>query len=48
LPRGTDWKGLRLKAEIDVKGQRHAVRWACRQALQADGTLMLRPTPGID
>jgi len=48
LPRGTDWKGLRLKAEIDVKGQRYAVRWACRQSLQADGTLMLRPTPGID
>jgi hypothetical protein len=48
LPRGTDWKGLRVKAEIEVKGQRHPVRWACRQSLEADGTLTLRPTPGID
>jgi len=48
LPRGTDWKGLRVKADIDVKDQRHPVRWACRQALNADGTLTLRPTSGID
>jgi hypothetical protein len=48
LPRGTEWKGLRVKAEIEVKGQRHPVRWACRQALNADGTLTLQPTPGID
>jgi hypothetical protein len=48
LPRGTEWKGLCVKAEIEVKGQRHPVRWACRQALNADGTLTLRATPGID
>jgi hypothetical protein len=48
LPRGTDWKGLRVKGEIEVKGQRYPVRWACRQALNPDGTLTLRPTPGID
>jgi hypothetical protein len=48
LPRGTDWKGLRIKGEIEVKGQRYPVRWACRQSLNADGTLTLRPTPGID
>ena len=48
LPRGTDWKGLRLKGEIEVKGQRYPVRWACSQSLNADGTLTLRPTPGID
>ena len=48
LPRGTDWKGLRVRGQIEVKGQRHPVRWACRQALNADGTLTLRPTPGID
>ncbi|HTU67491.1 MAG TPA: hypothetical protein VMF52_16195 [Steroidobacteraceae bacterium] len=48
LPRGTDWKGLRVKAQIEVKGQRYPVRWACRQSLNADGTLTLRPTAGID
>jgi hypothetical protein len=47
LPKGTDWKGLRLKAELEVKGQRHAVTWACRQTLNADGSLTLRPTPGL-
>ena len=46
LPRGTDWKGLKLKAEIEVKGVRHPVRWACHQALEADGSLRLRPTRG--
>jgi hypothetical protein len=48
LPRGTDWRGLRLKAEIEVKGQRHPVRWACRQALDTAGLLTLRATPGLD
>jgi hypothetical protein len=48
LPRGTDWKGLRVKGEIEAKGQRYPVRWACSQALNADGALTLRPTPGID
>jgi hypothetical protein len=48
LPRGTDWQGLRVRGEIDVKGQRYPVRWACKQALNADGSLTLRPTPGLD
>lgn len=48
LPKGTDWRGLCLKAEIEVKGQRHPVRWACKQTLEPDGSLRLRPTPGID
>jgi hypothetical protein len=48
LPRGTDWKGLRVRGEIEVKGQRYPVRWACRQSLHADGSLTLRPTPGLD
>src|SRR5215813_13948345 len=43
LPKGTKWKGLRLKAEIEVKGQLHPVRWACRQKLNEDGSLTLRP-----
>jgi hypothetical protein len=44
LPKGTKWQGLRLKAEIEVKGQRYPVRWACHQKLNNDGSLTLRPT----
>jgi len=47
LPKGTDWKGLKLKAEIEVKGQRYPVRWASRQAMNQDGSLTLRPTVGL-
>lgn len=47
LPKGTKWKGLRLKAAIEVKGQRHPVRWACHQKLNDDGSLTLRPTVGL-
>lgn len=43
LPRGTKWQGLKLKAEIEVKGMRYPVRWACRQKLNDDGSLTLRP-----
>lgn len=39
---GQDWTGLRLSAELDVKGVRHPVRWACRQVLNPDGSLTLR------
>lgn len=47
LPKGMNWKGLKLRAEIEVKGERHPVRWACKQTLNADGTLALRPTAGL-
>jgi hypothetical protein len=47
LPKGTQWKGLRLKAEIEVKGQRYPVRWACHQKLNEDGSLTLRATEGL-
>jgi len=39
----TDWKGLKLRAEIEIKGMRYPVRWACHQKLNEDGTLTLRP-----
>jgi len=42
LPRGTNWQGLRLKAEIEVKGMRYPVRWDCHQKLEDDGSLHLR------
>jgi hypothetical protein len=47
LPHGVDWKGLGLTAELEVKGVRRPVRWACRQRLEDDGTLTLRPTVGL-
>jgi hypothetical protein len=47
LPKGTNWKGLRLRAEIEVKGQRYPVRWACKQKLDQDGNLTLRSTSGL-
>ena len=43
LPNVNDWKGLRLRAEIEVKGMRYPVRWACHQKLNDDGSLSLRP-----
>jgi len=43
LPQGTKFQGLRLRAEIEVKGMRYPVRWACHQKLNEDGTLTLRP-----
>lgn len=47
LPSGTDWKGLKLKAEIQVKGVRYPVPWACHQKTNPDGSLTLRPTKGL-
>jgi hypothetical protein len=46
LPEGTNWEGLKLKAEIEVKGVLHPVRWACKQATNPDGTLTLRSNLG--
>src|SRR6202161_3025353 len=42
LSNATDWKGLRLRAEIEVKGMRYPMRWACHQKLNDDGSLTLR------
>ena len=43
LPKGTKWQGLRVRAEIEVKGMRYPVRWACHQKLNDDNSLTLRP-----
>jgi hypothetical protein len=48
LPSGTDWRGLRLKAELQVKGVVYPVRWACRENLNDDGSLTLRRSPSTD
>ncbi|MDZ7374451.1 MAG: hypothetical protein ONB23_10830 [candidate division KSB1 bacterium] len=42
LPKGTRWEGLRVKAELEVKGVLHPVRWACAQQTNPDGSLTLR------
>jgi hypothetical protein len=47
LPKGTDWKGLRLKAEIQVKVVRYPVPWACHQKTNPDGSLTLRSSRGV-
>jgi hypothetical protein len=47
LPADTEWKGLLLSAQLEVKGVRHPVRWACRQSLEPDGSLRLRPSAGV-
>jgi hypothetical protein len=47
LPKNFDWKGLRLSAEIKVKGKLHPVEWACREEPNTDGSLTLSPTTGL-
>ena len=42
LPRGTAIEGLRMYAQIEVKGLRHRVDWACHQKTEADGALVVR------
>jgi hypothetical protein len=42
LPVGVQPDGLHLKAELEVKGVRYPVRWACRQKVNSDGSLTLR------
>ncbi len=41
LPEGVDYEGLTLRAEIETKGLRRPVKWACEQETNADGTLSL-------
>jgi hypothetical protein len=48
LPKGADWKGLKLKAELEVKGVSYPVLWACKQTLNPDGSLTLRYTRGME
>ena len=43
LPKGVDWKGLRVKTELEVKGQIYPVDLACQQKTNADGSLTLQP-----
>ncbi len=42
LPKNTSWEGLRLTAQIEIKGQRRKVNWACDQDVENDGALILK------
>jgi hypothetical protein len=43
LPKGVGWKGLRLFAEINIKGKLYPVQWASREKPNGDGSLTLKP-----
>ena len=47
LPKGTNWQGLKVKAELEVKGERYPVIWACQQKTNPDGSLTLNATKGV-
>ena len=42
LPKGTSWEAVDIRAEIEVKGIRRPLAWACAQELEPDGSLRLR------
>ncbi|MEP7257052.1 MAG: hypothetical protein ABI687_01665 [Flavitalea sp.] len=42
FPKETKLEGIRMYAEIEVKGVRYKVNWACHQKTEEDGALVLR------
>jgi hypothetical protein len=48
LPKGMDGEQLILRAELELKGVRRPVRWACRQTTNPDGSLTIRLKKGGD
>lgn len=47
LPKGTDWRGLRLYAEINIKDQLYPVEWNTLKKPNEDDSLTLEPTPYV-
>lgn len=43
LPKGVDWKGMRLKADLEVKGKTYPVQWSCDEKINDDGSITLQP-----
>jgi hypothetical protein len=41
----TGWEGMRLRAELIVKGVSHPIRWACRETVNPDGSITLKRNP---
>ncbi len=48
LPKGLDGQQIVLRAELEVKGMRRPVRWACSQPTNPDGSLTIRVKKGSD
>ncbi|MBN2288905.1 MAG: hypothetical protein JXQ83_06190 [Candidatus Glassbacteria bacterium] len=42
LPKGMEGRELRLRAQLETKGVRRPVRWACAQPLNPDGSYSIR------
>jgi hypothetical protein len=45
LPPGFEGQRLKLRAEIETRGVRRPVQWACEQPLEADGTYVFELKP---
>lgn len=43
LPKGVDWKGLRIRADLEVKGKTYPVEWSCDEPVNTDGSFTLNP-----
>jgi hypothetical protein len=41
LPHGMEGQRLKLRAEIETRGERRPVNWACEQPLDADGSFVI-------
>jgi hypothetical protein len=48
LPKGMDGQQITLRAELEVKGVRRPVRWACHDKTNPDGSLTIRLKEGSD
>ena len=48
LPKGLDGQQVILRAELEVKGVRRPVRWACHEKTKPDGSLTIRLKKGSD
>ena len=48
LPKGTDGQQITLRAELEVRGVRRPVRWACHERTNPDGSITIRVKKGSD
>jgi hypothetical protein len=48
LPKGMDGQQIKLRAELEVKGVKRPVRWACQHPTNPDGSLTIRLKKGSD
>src|SRR4029077_1580370 len=48
LPKGMDGRQIKLRAELDVNGQKRPARWACDHPTNPDGSLTIRLKKGSD